>query len=59
MKEWVSGHTMISNGPRFLLDSFLEGRMVWKYLAFTKTESLTLSSGRVEYLASAGPWYCC
>ena len=35
VKEWVSGCTMIAKGLRFLSESFLEGRVDWKYLAFT------------------------
>ena len=35
VKEWVPGHTMIVKGLRFLLESFLEGCVDLKYLAFT------------------------
>ena len=35
VKEWVPGCAMIAKGPRFLSESFLEGHVDQKYLAFT------------------------
>ena len=46
---------IISKGPRFFSDNFLEGRVVWKWAALTKTLSPTLKSGAGVLLASAGP----
>ena len=48
--------TMIRYGPRFFLESFLEGQVDQKYLALTYTWLPTLKSGTGEHLASAGPW---
>jgi hypothetical protein len=36
---------MISKGPRYFLESFFEGQVVWKNFAFTKALSPTLNSG--------------
>ena len=49
---------MIVKGPRFLSASFLEGLVVWKYLALIKAWSPILKSGAGVCLASMGPWYC-
>ena len=45
---------MIAKGLRFLLESFLEGCIDQKYLAFTCTSSPILKSGGMDLLASVG-----
>ena len=47
---------MIAKGSGLLLESFSEGCVDLKYLAFMSTSSPILKSDRVDLLASAGPW---
>ena len=47
---------MMGYGPRFFSESFLDGRIEWKYLALTKTWSPTLKSGKYDHFVSVGPW---
>jgi hypothetical protein len=35
----------MSKGPRYFLESFFEGQVVWKNFTFTKALSPTLNSG--------------
>ena len=49
---------MMGYGPKFFLESFLEGWVDWKYLAFMYIWSLTLKFGARDCLALVGPWYC-
>ena len=53
--EWEPALANISKGPKYLLESFLDGRVVRKNLAFTKACWPTWKSGGGEHLASAGP----
>jgi hypothetical protein len=46
---------MILKGPRFFSDNFLEGQVVRKWAALTKTLSPTLKSSARVLLASVGP----
>jgi hypothetical protein len=43
--ECDPGRAIISNGPKFFSDSFLDGRVEQKYVAFMNTCSPTLKSG--------------
>ena len=47
---------MIGYGPRFFLESFLEGQVNQKYLALTYTWLLTLKSDAVGTVLSLGAY---
>ena len=55
VKEWVPVFERISKGPRNLLESLWDGRVVWKNLALTKACSPTVKFRASNLFASAGP----
>ena len=56
VNEWVPGLAMISKGPAYLLESFLDGWVVQKNLALTKTCCPTENRGGGDHWASADLW---
>ena len=56
VNEWVPGLAMISKGPAYLSESFLDGQVVWKNLALTKTCCPTENGGDRDHRASADLW---
>ena len=56
VNEGVPGLAMISKGPAYLLESFLDGQVVQKNLALTKTCCLTENGGDGDHWASADLW---
>jgi len=55
--EYDPGWAIISNGPKFFSDSFLDRWVEQKYLAFMNTYFPTLKSRAGIRCTSAGPWY--
>ena len=55
VKEWVPAFTRISKGPRNLLESLQDGRVVQKNLALMKACSPTVKFGTGDLFALAGP----
>ena len=56
VNEWVPGLAMISKGPAYLSESFLDRRVVWKNLALTKTCCPTENGGDGDCQALADLW---
>ena len=55
VKEWALAFARISKGPRKLLESLWDGRVVQKNLALTKACSPTVKFRAGDLFASAGP----
>ena len=55
VKEWVLACAIMVKGPKYFSASFLEGCVVQKNCARTKTCCPTLKSGAGDRLRSAGP----
>ena len=47
---------IISNGPNFFSDSFVDGLVVQRYVALTKMKLTILKSGAADQQESMGPW---
>ena len=56
VNKWVPGLVMISKGPAYLSESFLDGQVVWKNLALTKTCCLMENGGDGDRWALADLW---
>ena len=56
VNEWVPGLAMISKGLAYLLESFLDGQVVQKNLALTKTCCPTENGGDGDRQALADLW---
>ena len=56
VNEWVPGLVIILKGPAYLSESFLDGRVVRKNLALTKTCCLTENGGDGDRRASVDLW---
>ena len=56
VNEWVPGLAMISKGLEYLSESFLDGQVVRKNLALTKTCCLMENRGDRDHRASVDLW---
>ena len=56
VKECVPGQAMMSKGPRYFSESFLDGHVVRMYSALTNTCWPTWKSSAGKRWRSAGPW---
>ena len=58
VNDYRLGWVIISYGPRYFLESFFNGRVVWKYCDLTNTDCPTWKSGCCCQQELVEGWYC-